>query len=122
MFALFLESLLFVERSTVRVAPVPCVIKNYSLAFLTDIPWSVYWPATLAGLVPTTAAHVYAGTLAPSAADLAAGHGVVLRVTAAAGGIAGVAALGMLLACSSVYAPSGSKLFHSFGCVASQSM
>merc|ERR1711879_1036292 len=57
----------------IRMAPVPCVVKNYSLAFLTDIPFSTYLLASFAGLVPTTAAHVYAGTLAPSAVALASG-------------------------------------------------
>lgn len=57
----------------IRMAPVPCVVKNYSLALLTDIPFSTYLIASFAGLVPTTAAHVYAGTLAPSAVALASG-------------------------------------------------
>jgi len=57
----------------IRMAPVPCVVKNYSPALLTDIPFSTYLLASFAGLVPTTAAHVYAGTLAPSAVALASG-------------------------------------------------
>jgi len=57
----------------IRMAPVPCVIKNYSMALATDIPFSTYLIASFAGLVPTTAAHVYAGTLAPSAVALYSG-------------------------------------------------
>jgi len=57
----------------IRLAPLPCVVKNYSLALLTDMPFLTYFFATLLGLIPTTAAHVYAGTLAPSAVALASG-------------------------------------------------
>lgn len=57
----------------IRMAPVPCVVKNYSIALLTEIPFTTYLAASFAGLVPTTAAHVYAGTLAPSVAALASG-------------------------------------------------
>jgi len=57
----------------IRLAPVPCVVKNYSIALLTDIPIGTYLLASFAGLLPTTAAHVYAGTLAPSVAALASG-------------------------------------------------
>ena len=28
----------------VRIAPVPCVVKNYALSLLTDIPWTVFVP------------------------------------------------------------------------------
>jgi uncharacterized membrane protein YdjX (TVP38/TMEM64 family) len=58
----------------IRLAPLPCVVKNYSLALLTEIPFLTYFLATLLGLLPTTAAHVYAGTLAPSAMALASGQ------------------------------------------------
>mmetsp|Transcript_25302 Transcript_25302/g.39984 ORF Transcript_25302/g.39984 Transcript_25302/m.39984 type:complete len:318 (-) Transcript_25302:3-956(-) len=57
----------------IRLAPVPCVVKNYSVALLTEIPFAPYLLASLLGLLPTTAAHVYAGTLAPSAIALASG-------------------------------------------------
>jgi len=49
----------------VRIAPLPCVVKNYALSLLTDIPWSIFVPGTLLGLLPTTAAHVYAGLALP---------------------------------------------------------
>lgn len=68
----------------IRMAPVPCVVKNYSLALLTDIPFSTYIIASFAGLVPTTAAHVYAGTLAPSAVALASGTSHITRAQAVA--------------------------------------
>jgi len=68
----------------IRMAPVPCVVKNYSLAFLTDIPYSTYLTWSLAGLIPTTAAHVYAGTLAPSAVALARGASSMSPAQAAA--------------------------------------
>jgi len=67
----------------IRMAPVPCVVKNYSLAFLTEIPYSTYLLYSLAGLIPTTAAHVYAGTLAPSAVALARGGSHMSGVQAA---------------------------------------
>jgi len=67
----------------IRMAPVPCVVKNYSIAFLTDIPFSTYLVGSLAGLIPTTAAHVYAGTLAPSAAALVKGTSHMSGVQAA---------------------------------------
>lgn len=66
----------------IRMAPVPCVVKNYSPALLTDIPFSTYLLASFAGFVPTTAAHVYAGTLAPSAVALASGHANISGVQA----------------------------------------
>lgn len=68
----------------IRMAPVPCVVKNYSLALLTEIPFTTYLVASFAGLVPTTAAHVYAGTLYPSAVALASGHGHVSATQAVA--------------------------------------
>mmetsp|Transcript_73859 Transcript_73859/g.175818 ORF Transcript_73859/g.175818 Transcript_73859/m.175818 type:complete len:359 (+) Transcript_73859:91-1167(+) len=68
----------------IRLAPVPCVVKNYSLAFLTDIPASTYLMASFLGLAPTTAAHVFAGTLATSAADLVSGRMTQLQTMAAA--------------------------------------
>merc|ERR1719238_2062875 len=77
----------------IRMAPVPCVVKNYSLALLTDIPFSTYIIASFAGLVPTTAAHVYAGTLAPSAVALASGTAHISRtqaITLASPVVAGV--------------------------------
>jgi len=58
----------------IRVAPLPCVVKNYSLALMTDIPFATYIVATILGLTPTTAAHVFAGTVATSAMQLATGH------------------------------------------------
>ena len=27
-----------------RIAPIPCVVKNYALSLLTDIPWSTFVP------------------------------------------------------------------------------
>merc|ERR1712228_563550 len=72
----------------VKIAPVPTVIKTYSLGVLTDIPWSVYTPGTLLGLLPTTAAHVYAGSLAPSMTDLSSGSGIAMRMV----GMASIAA------------------------------
>lgn len=69
----------------IRIAPVPCTVKNYALAMLTKVPFATFVPFTLLGLVPTTAAHVYAGTLAPSAADLLSGHGSVMQFVATAG-------------------------------------
>lgn len=36
-----------------RIAPIPCVVKNYALSLLTDIPWSVFVPG---------ACGVFAGT------------------------------------------------------------
>jgi len=66
-----------------RMAPVPCIVKNYSLAILTDIPYSTYLTFSLAGLIPTTLAHVYAGTLAPSAMALANGTSHMSGVQAA---------------------------------------
>lgn len=82
----------------IRIAPVPCAIKNYSLALLTDIPFMTFLPATLLGLAPTTAAHVYAGTLVPSAAELASGHGTAaaMQVVAAAGVAASAGLLSLL--------------------------
>jgi len=68
----------------VRMAPVPSVVKNYSFALLTNIPFSTFVLASVAGLVPTTAAHVYAGTLAPSAVALASGQISGLRTIAIA--------------------------------------
>lgn len=66
----------------IRMAPVPCVVKNYAPALLTDIPFSAYVIASFAGLVPTTAAHVYVGNLAPSAAALASGTAHISGVQA----------------------------------------
>merc|ERR1712107_421021 len=63
----------------IRMAPVPCVVKNYSLTFLTQIPWTVYVPATLVGLLPTTAIHVYIGASAPSPAELATNSGAAMH-------------------------------------------
>lgn len=80
----------------IRIAPVPCVVKNYSLALLTETPWSTYVPATLLGLLPTTAAHVYAGTLATSAYELTAGHGAAMRVVGLTSTIAAAGLISML--------------------------
>merc|ERR1712137_564277 len=63
----------------IRVAPVPCVVKNYALTFLTRIPCSVYAPATLVGLLPTTALHVYMGASAPSPAEISASSGSAMH-------------------------------------------
>lgn len=82
----------------VRIAPLPCVVKNYALSLLTDIPWSIFVPGTLLGLLPTTAAHVYAGTLAPTSAELMSGQGAAMKVVAAATTMGGVAFLGLLAA------------------------
>eukprot|EP00434_Breviolum_minutum_P044066 symbB.v1.2.039318.t1/scaffold6482.1/size17745/2 len=82
----------------VRIAPVPCVVKNYALSLLTDIPWTVFVPGTLLGLLPTTAAHVYAGTLAPSSAELMTGSGAAMKVVAAASTVGAVAFIGLLAA------------------------
>jgi len=82
----------------VRIAPVPCVVKNYALSLLTDISWSTFVPGTLLGLLPTTAAHVYAGTLAPSSAELMSGQGAAAKVVAAASTMGGIAVLGLLAA------------------------
>lgn len=67
----------------IRIAPVPCVVKNYAPALLTEIPWSTYATASLLGLLPTTAAHAYAGTLASSFADLTSGHGAAMHAVGA---------------------------------------
>jgi len=82
----------------VRIAPIPCVVKNYALSLLTDIPWTIFVPGTLLGLLPTTAAHVYAGTLAPTSADLVSGSGAAMKVVAAASTVAGVTFAGLLAA------------------------
>eukprot|EP00438_Fugacium_kawagutii_P017055 Skav216348 [mRNA] locus=scaffold2385:86134:108818:- [translate_table: standard] len=82
----------------VRIAPVPCVVKNYALSLLTDIPWTTFVPGTLLGLLPTTAAHVYAGTLAPTSADLVNGSGAAMKVVAAASTVGAVAFAGLLAA------------------------
>eukprot|EP00929_Paragymnodinium_shiwhaense_P081111 TRINITY_DN42379_c0_g1_i1.p1 TRINITY_DN42379_c0_g1~~TRINITY_DN42379_c0_g1_i1.p1 ORF type:complete len:388 (-),score=57.70 TRINITY_DN42379_c0_g1_i1:169-1332(-) len=55
------------------IAPVPCVLKNYAIPILTDMPMTSYIPGKLLGLLPTTAAHVYFGTLAQSMGDLTGG-------------------------------------------------
>jgi len=78
-----------------RLSPMPCCINNYALACLTDIPWTVYLPATVVGLMPMTALNVYSGTLAPGVWDLAAhwsdhdmpagGHQLLTAVSAVAG-------------------------------------
>jgi len=80
----------------IRIAPVPCTVKNYALAMLTQVPFSTFIPYTLLGLVPTTAAHVYAGTLAPSAADLVTGHGSVMQFVATAGVVATMGTMSVL--------------------------
>merc|ERR1712100_856994 len=85
----------------IRMAPVPCVVKNYSLALLTDIPFSKYAIASFAGLVPTTAAHVYAGTLAPSAVALANGTAGMSKMQAMA--LASPVAAGILLTARAGY-------------------
>ncbi|CAK0859323.1 unnamed protein product [Prorocentrum cordatum] len=77
----------------IRIAPVPCVVKNYAVAVLTDVSYPVYFAGTLAGLLPTTAAHVAAGALTPSMADLASGHGIATRAVALASTVVG---LGMI--------------------------
>ncbi|CAK8997425.1 unnamed protein product [Durusdinium trenchii] len=82
----------------VRIAPIPCVVKNYALSLLTDIPWSVFVPGTLLGLLPTTAAHVYAGTLAPTSAELVSGSGAAMKAVAAASTIGAVTFAGLLAA------------------------
>jgi len=75
----------------IRLAPVPCVVKNYSLALLTDIPLGTYLCASFLGLAPTTAAHVFAGTLATSASDLISGNmSHIQKLAAASPVIAGV--------------------------------
>lgn len=86
----------------IRMAPVPCVVKNYSLALLTEIPFTTYLLASFAGLVPTTAAHVYAGTLAPSAVALASGHSHLSSLQAAS--LASPVVAGVLLTmCAGYY-------------------
>lgn len=82
----------------VRIAPLPCVVKNYSLSLLTEIPWSVFLPGTIAGLLPTTAAHVYAGTLAPSMTQLMSGQGAAMKMVAVVGTVSGVSFCSLLAA------------------------
>jgi len=82
----------------VRIAPLPCLVKNYALSLLTDIPWTKFLPGTLLGLLPTTAAHVYAGTLAPSLAEMMSGQGAAMKVVAAAGTVGGVTFASLLAA------------------------
>mmetsp|Transcript_50741 Transcript_50741/g.121238 ORF Transcript_50741/g.121238 Transcript_50741/m.121238 type:complete len:320 (-) Transcript_50741:55-1014(-) len=82
----------------VRIAPLPCMVKNYALALLTDIPWSTFVPGTVLGLLPTTAAHVYAGTLAPTSTELVSGSGAAMKVVAAASTVGAVTFLGLLAA------------------------
>lgn len=78
------------------LAPVPGIVKNYAIPLLTEIPWSVYLPAKFIGLLPPTAAHVYAGTLATSGAEL--GHGVeaVMHVMAPISVLASMGLLGVV--------------------------
>lgn len=81
------------------LAPVPCFVKNYSLAMLTTIPASAYIPAKLLGLLPMTAAHVYAGTLAPSVASIAVGfdfNGSISHVAVGASVCLGLSAISFL--------------------------
>eukprot|EP00931_Biecheleriopsis_adriatica_P067673 TRINITY_DN41770_c0_g1_i1.p1 TRINITY_DN41770_c0_g1~~TRINITY_DN41770_c0_g1_i1.p1 ORF type:complete len:371 (+),score=55.87 TRINITY_DN41770_c0_g1_i1:115-1227(+) len=82
----------------VRIAPLPCVVKNYALSLLTEIPWTTFIPGTLLGLLPTTAAHVYAGTLAPSSTDLISSQGAAMKVVAAASTFGGVTFFSLLAA------------------------
>lgn len=82
----------------VRIAPLPCVVKNYSLSLLTEIPWSVFLPGTIAGLLPTTAAHVYAGTLAPSVSQIMSGQGAAMKMVAVIGTVSGVSFCSLLAA------------------------
>merc|ERR1712232_620466 len=86
----------FASAFFVRIAPVPCFIKNYSLPVLTEIPWSAYVPATLLGLLPTTGAHVYAGTLATSVRELATGGGAAMHAVAISGVVASAGLLSLL--------------------------
>lgn len=85
----------------IRMAPVPIIIQNYSLAVLTDIPYTKYLLCSLAGLVPTTAAHVYAGTLAPSAVAMATGSSQMTTLQTVA--LASPVVAGALLAMVSGY-------------------
>jgi len=86
----------------IRLAPLPCVVKNYSLALLTEMPFAPYLLASLVGLLPTTAAHVYAGTLAPSAVALASGTAHLNSVQALALASPVIAGC-MLSACAGYY-------------------
>jgi uncharacterized membrane protein YdjX (TVP38/TMEM64 family) len=80
----------------IRIAPVPCVVKNYGMAVLTEVSWPVNCAGTLAGLLPTTAAHVAAGALTPSMSDLASGHSVALRTVALASTAVGAGLISLL--------------------------
>merc|ERR1711988_1148705 len=76
------------------VAPVPCVVKNYTIPILTAMPFATYAPGKLLGLLPTTAAHVYAGTLAPSITEL--GKGAAMKTLGTFGAVAaGTVAVGL---------------------------
>eukprot|EP00928_Gymnodinium_smaydae_P014154 TRINITY_DN15143_c0_g1_i1.p1 TRINITY_DN15143_c0_g1~~TRINITY_DN15143_c0_g1_i1.p1 ORF type:complete len:429 (+),score=74.84 TRINITY_DN15143_c0_g1_i1:125-1288(+) len=79
-----------------RIAPVPGAVKTYAPALFTDIPLCTFIPATLVGLLPMTAAHVYAGTLAASAADLTTHNSAALRVVASASLFAGASFVSLL--------------------------
>eukprot|EP00928_Gymnodinium_smaydae_P022608 TRINITY_DN18932_c0_g1_i1.p1 TRINITY_DN18932_c0_g1~~TRINITY_DN18932_c0_g1_i1.p1 ORF type:complete len:404 (-),score=75.67 TRINITY_DN18932_c0_g1_i1:174-1355(-) len=89
-----------------RLSPVPCFVNNYSVALLTNVPWSVYLPASFLGLVPMTAANVYAGTLAPPVDGLvAAGHGVgmggaALQLCAAVGSVVAAGVISFAAGCA----------------------
>jgi len=68
----------------VRLSPIPCFVNNYGIALLTEMPWTVYVPASLIGLLPTTAANVYAGAIAPHAAGVSSAA-IVGSATSTAG-------------------------------------
>mmetsp|Transcript_73321 Transcript_73321/g.203415 ORF Transcript_73321/g.203415 Transcript_73321/m.203415 type:complete len:314 (+) Transcript_73321:101-1042(+) len=53
-----------------RLSPVPCCVNNYAISLLTDIPWHIYVPASVLGLMPMTAVNVYAGAIAPRISEL----------------------------------------------------
>merc|ERR1712224_761628 len=72
----------------------PCVVKNYTIPILTAMPFATYVPGKLLGLLPTTAAHVYAGTLAPSMTEL--GKGAAMKTLGSFGMVAaGTVAVGV---------------------------